>query len=70
MLDQIESWELAAEKQFDKMDLGNGKLKCDCGKIFDIGDGGTTSPNPYAIPVCPDCLEEWMQGFDKNQGDI
>ena len=59
MLDQMESWENAAERQYDKMVQPNGKLKCRCGNIFDPDkEGGTLSPNPYALPVCGECLQD------------
>lgn len=58
---QISSWEDSAERQYAKMDNGDGTLTCECGKIFDSNDGEVVSPNPYALPVCPDCFYEWKE---------
>lgn len=60
MLDQIESMEYAAERAYDQMDQGNGMLKCTCGKLFHYDDGHVVSPDPWAMPVCPDCFDEYM----------
>ena len=55
----IESLELSAERHYDEMDQGNGMLKCCCGKVFDPDkEGGTITPNPYAMPVCGECFNE------------
>ena len=57
--DITERLEMGAEdKYFDMLQPG-GKLKCDCGKIFDSSEGTTISPNPYAMPVCPTCFENF-----------
>lgn len=32
---------------------------CSCGKQFKLDEGMTLSPDPYAIPVCPDCFERF-----------
>lgn len=65
MLDQMESWENAAERRYDEMSQGDGKLKCCCGNIFDPEkEGGPVSPNPYAMPGCPDCLEAAMKEWE------
>ena len=61
MLDQMESWENAAEKRYDEMAQPGGKLKCDCGNIFDPDkEGGPVSPNPYSMPMCGECLQNAM----------
>lgn len=53
MKDLIEMLESSAEQRYAEMDQGDGMLKCSCGMIFDPNkEGGTLSPNPYAIPVC------------------
>jgi len=64
MQDILERLESTAEIQYDKMIQPNGKLKCDCGRLFDPDEeGGTVSPNPYAMPVCGECLEEAIVSF-------
>ncbi len=58
MLDQLESMEAAAEQRYDEKHKGEGRFECDCGKLFNPEtEGGTFSPNPYAMPICGDCLE-------------
>lgn len=34
---------------------------CGCGRTFKLEDGETISPDPYAIPICPLCFEEWWK---------
>ena len=58
MLDYIQSLEDAAERQYEDMLQPNGLLECVCGKQFDPDhEGGTVSANPYAMPVCGECLD-------------
>ena len=53
-----ESAEDAAEENYSKMLQSDGRLKCHCGNIFDSDkEGGTLSPNPYAMPVCGECFD-------------
>lgn len=57
--DPIERGEARAEREFDERSLPGGKMRCHCGAVFDPEtEGGTTSPDPYAMPVCPACFEE------------
>ena len=64
MLDQIERWEIDAEKAFDEMSLGNGLLKCYCGNEFDPNtEGGTVSSNPYSMLVCGNCFKEYLNNL-------
>ena len=67
MRDFIENLEAAAERQYDDMLQPNGKLKCGCGKLFNSSNGAMVSPNPYAMPVCPSCFNEWCEEND-NKG--
>lgn len=62
--DPIERAEAAAEYQFDQLEQHGGKMRCyQCDAIFDPDkEGGTISPNPYAMPVCGKCLKEEMGG--------
>ena len=57
--DPIERGEASCESWDAKAHVDGDNYRCDCGKIFDINEGVTLSPDPYAIPVCPDCFEEW-----------
>lgn len=66
-MDQMEAMEAAAEIRYDEMDQGNGKLKCSCGKLFDLGEGGVPSINPYAMPVCNECFEGAMKSLKKEE---
>jgi len=58
---RCERW--AEDNVKDKM------FKCSCGKWCDIGDGGTISPDPYAIPICCDCFEEWLNMQKEKNAD-
>jgi len=60
VLDQIEQAEARADRQYNEMLQQNGKLLCGCGRIFDPDDeGGTLTADPYAMPACGYCLEQW-----------
>lgn len=62
MRDILENLEAGAEAAYNEMVQPDGRLKCGCGKIFDPDkEGGMVSPNPYAMPVCGDCFEEWIK---------
>lgn len=38
---------------------------CQCGREFNVNEGDTVSPDPYAIPVCPTCFAEWVDSTKK-----
>ena len=62
----VESKESAAEDAYFDMLQKDGRLKCGCGKLFDAEDeGGTVSPDPWAMPVCGDCFDEWYKSMQK-----
>ena len=61
MRDFIENLEAGAEDQYYEMLQEDGRLKCGCGKLFNSLDGGMVSQNPYAMPVCPSCFDEWLE---------
>lgn len=62
--DPIERMEAAAERQFDEQMTKDG-FRCSCGRVFDPDkEGGTVSPNPWAMPVCGECLEKAFPGHD------
>ena len=66
MRDFIERMEDTAESQYYDMLQGDGRLKCSCGRLFDPSDeGGTLSPDPYAMPFCNYCLESAAKGERK-----
>ncbi len=56
--DVLERMEASAERAYDELCQPDGKFKCyQCGAIFDAEhEGGTLSPDPYAMPVCGDCF--------------
>ena len=59
ILDHIKRGEARAESAYFNMVQSDGRFKCDCGKVFDPDDeGGTVTPDPYAMPVCGECLEK------------
>ena len=68
MMDFLERMESSAERAYDEMYQGDGKLKCCCGKIFEVDEGGTVSANPWAMPVCPHCFDEWVN-HQENKND-
>lgn len=41
--------------------IRDSRFLCGCGKWCDLKDAKTLSPNPYAIPVCPNCCEEHIE---------
>jgi len=63
--DYLEMRESSAERRLDEILQPDGRIKCQCGELFDPGDGITTSPDPYAIPICPKCSEEWMKEMEE-----
>lgn len=62
MKDIIENFEDAAEQRFYKMTEGlpEGKFRCDCGNIDDLGNANTVSVNPYSAIICGKCFEEML----------
>lgn len=58
--DPIERGEASAERAYDELSQPDGKFKCYlCGAIFDPDEeGGTLSPDPYAMPVCGSCFDK------------
>lgn len=58
--DPIERGEARCDSWYYEALQPNGQVKCDCGNLFDLEDGETCSADPYAIPVCPDCFEKWV----------
>lgn len=57
--DPIERGEESAERAFDKLQRGGGMMECyQCSAVFDAEEeGGTLSPDPYAMPVCGQCFD-------------
>ena len=64
--DPIEQMESSAERAYFEMLQPDGSLKCGCGKLFKEDEGIVMSPNPYAMPVCPDCADEIFQANETN----
>lgn len=63
MRDIIENFEDAAESSYDRMTKGLPpfKYKCGCGRIVDERvELNFVSPNPWAMPVCNECLDEYL----------
>ena len=52
----VENW------AFDN--VKDGKFKCDCGKWIKLEDGVPVSPNPYGIPVCPECADRYFEDME------
>lgn len=55
---RFEAWAFEAEQS-------DGRFKCCCGRIFDLKDAETVSPDPYAIPICPTCFAEYLKSIHK-----
>lgn len=66
--DPIEIGEMRCEAWAAK-NLRGDVATCYCGNEFDIGDGGTTSPDPYEIPVCPTCYQQWLDSLPTPSGE-
>jgi hypothetical protein len=59
MNDFIGNLEDAAEIRWLEAEQTDGRLKCGCGNVFDPNkEGGPISNNPYALPVCDECVEK------------
>lgn len=57
---------MRAEAAYDEMIQPDGRMKCPCGELFDPdSEGGTLSPDPYAMPVCGKCCEEYFSQANK-----
>lgn len=41
--------------------LHGDMFTCQCGKECNLNAGETLSPDPYAIPVCPECFENYYR---------
>jgi len=54
--DPIERAEASAERWAEENVRGE-TMTCGCGKTCSLSEAETVSANPYAIPVCPDCLK-------------
>lgn len=57
--DPIERGEQKCEDWHDQCVDGD-EFVCDCGNRCKLSDGETLSPDPYAIPVCQDCFNDYM----------
>jgi hypothetical protein len=64
--DTIEIMKAGAAIWADK-NIKGSKFKCSCGKWCELKDAETLSPNPYAIPVCRNCCEEYYNRKEKNE---
>ncbi len=61
--DHIERGERKCEDWYFDNVVGD-TATCSCGKKFKFSEGQTLSADPYAIPVCPDCFDEWFLSPD------
>jgi hypothetical protein len=52
--DPIEQGEARVERWADVSLVGD-KFTCGCGKQCALHNGVILTPDPYGIPVCPDC---------------
>ncbi len=56
ILDIIEQGELKCE-DWASENVYWEKFRCSCGKMCNLVDGMTMTPDPYAIPICSMCFE-------------
>lgn len=56
MLDPIERGEARCERWASERVTGDVFL-CGCGVECPLDAGETLSPDPYAIPICPGCMD-------------
>ena len=68
--DPIELAEAKASHAFNELEQPGGKFKCyQCEALFDPSDeGGTLSPDPYAMPVCGVCFESELTAWAERNG--
>lgn len=61
--DPVQRGEASAERAFDELSQPGGLFKCyQCDALFDPDkEGGTITPDPYAMPVCAKCYDEAYQ---------
>lgn len=64
MRDFIERMEDAAETGFYEMtkDCPAGHFRCGCGRLDKFDNTGPYSNDPYALPICGQCWDEWAKG--------
>lgn len=66
MEDSIERLESCAESSYFDMLQPDGRLRCGCGRTFDPDkEGNVVSSNPYAMPICGICFEEWEKEINQ-----
>ena len=65
--DPIERGEMRAERWYDDNVEGDS-FKCGCGNRCKLNDGQPISPDPYAPPVCPECMDEYIQIMKNKKG--
>jgi hypothetical protein len=59
--DIIESMEDACEKRYDEMYVDVDHYMCDCGRITYNDEMNFIYDNPYSIPCCGYCFEEYLR---------
>ena len=66
MKDIIQRLQDVAEREYAEILQDDGRLLCGCGRIFDEREGAVISANPYAMPVCGACFEEWREAIKES----
>jgi hypothetical protein len=41
--------------------LPEGKFRCDCGQIDELGHAAPATDSPYSAPMCRKCLEQALK---------
>lgn len=65
--DPIERGEARAEAWLEDSQVDRDHFKCGCGRVVAFTDAHPSGPDPYAAPVCGDCLEQCLH--NTNGGD-
>ena len=62
LIDPIERAEADAEDwAVDNINWEAGTFKCNCGRNAPLEEMTTISPDPFAIPVCKKCEDEYRR---------
>ena len=59
MMDPIERGEARCEAWYAEAVRPDGRVKCQCGRLFNLEDGETLTSDPFGIPICRNCLLVW-----------
>jgi hypothetical protein len=69
MKDILKRLEGAAEQEFYEMtkNVPEGCFKCDCGKTAKLENAHPVANSPYAMPVCDDCFQDFIDSYSDDK---